>query len=308
MVAISSEIPQVYYVRIPDPDCKEALSKCQQVMVPVDEFKVQTALWSYDKDHNHVLDAADLRDDVAMAIPARAAQRLGEIVTGVQYLNNAAYKFMSPQAVVDFARAELAITKAYDTVQFLKSLPSQRLKARAEEVEYNAQDWAAIVARLGVGASAYGKQISAAHARLEQFVASAGLRDWKLAHHECTGGNMPACWNIRDAWVLDPTTVPFQLQQYIVTLAQKVAVISAFAAYGEIECEGWDCPSDAESSEPVDDHWHGPRVAVRMSDVDGKPTFLQLSSPFAWPTESGGYFYLPAALATTNFAATSFSK
>lgn len=305
-MASISKFPQVYYVRIPDPDCKETIAKCQQVMLPVDEFKVQTGLWSYDQDQNHVFDAADLRDDVAVAIPARAAQRLAEIVTGVQYLSNATYKFTSPQAIVDFTRAELAVTKAHDTVQFLQSLPSRKIDN--EEVEYNAQDWAAIVARLGVGGNAYADQIDAAHASVAHFVASAGLRDWKLAHSECTGGMMGSCWEVKDAWVLDPTSLSPQLQQHFVSLAQKLSVISVFATYREIECEGWDCPSNAESRSPGGSLWNGPRVAVRTSDVAGKPVFLQFSSPFGWSTDPDSYFYLPTPLAAAYFAVTSAAK
>lgn len=308
MATINFDFPQVYYVRVPDPDCKETLSKCQQVMLPVDGFAVQDALWKYDTNRNHVLDAADLSDDVAMAIPANAAQRLAEIVTGVQYLTNAAYKFPSPQAVIDFTRTDLAITKAYDTVQFLNSLPSRQFNERDLEVEYNAQDWTAIVARLGVGAKAYAEQLNAAHASFDQFVASAKVRDWKFEHSECSGGQFSSCWTVRDAWVFDPTLLSPQLQQQFASLAQKVAIISGFAAYGEIECDVGGCPANSESRSPRGDHFHGPRVAMRIADsADKKPVFLQLSAPFGMAAYTRD-FDLSEALSYMTFATTFSAK
>lgn len=299
-----SEYPQVFYVRIPDPDCKETLSQCQQVMVPVGDDNVQAALNAYDTDHNHVLDVNDIKADPASAIPAMAAARLAQIWVGTQYLSNSQHKLAGADAVVHWARASLAIDRAYATVEFLKSFNSRNIHDGfwGHEIEYNAADWEQIVKRLGVGGNGYVTDMRSAYDAIEAFTNSAKLYAHTFSHDDCRpiGG----CSRVTDAWVFDPTPLPEGLRSLFTAALAKLNTINAFAMDGEVECEGWSCPSNSESARPLAGCYHGPLIAMRMNDTaKGERVFLQMASPTGWPKD-----LLPYLLKDVAFIPTSVSK
>lgn len=311
--AASSEFKQVWEVRIPDPDCKSILPQfdpfCRNVVIPVRDSKVQSSLWKFDADHNHVLDAYDVSGDTDTRLSGGVAARLAQLLTGTQYADGGQLKFTTAESILNYARASIAIDRAHDTVQFLQGLPSHHVNSGhiSNEHEFNASDWEKIVTRLGVGGKGYADQVQAAYAGIEAFMESAKMLALTLTHNDCDPrGN---CRTVHDAWVIDPTPLPSGMREEFAHTLLKLAAVEAFALNDEIECEGSGCPSDSESPNPLDGHYHGGKIAMRMDDTaDGKVVFLQLSAPFKWSNTPNHTDYLPELLASMTFTPTSVSK
>lgn len=303
----------MWEVRIPDPDCKSILPQfdpfCRDVIIPVDDGKVQAGLRQFDSDHNHILDANDIFGDPATLVPGGAANRLAELLIGTQYIVGSKFKFPSRDAALDFVKSQIAVNRAYDTVQFLQGLKSHNINdgAASTEHEFNAADWEKIVSQLGVAGHGYAVQTQAAYISLEAFIASSKMVATTLAHDECA---RETCWTVVDAWIMDPTSFPGRMRGMIVDSIQKMAAINSFARYDEIECEGLNCPSNSESDHPLDKkQWHGNRIAIREDDTaKGEVQFLQLKAPESWSNTPDQVDYLPERLAYMTFTPTSVSK
>lgn len=280
----SSVLPQVNYVRIPDPDCKGPLSTCEHVMIPVDEQSLQSELWRWDHNHNGVLSADDIAGDPAMTVPNLAANRLAQLVVGSQYIVGSKTAFKSIDALLNVVRTTLAIDHAYTTVQWLNALPSKHINSSSisNEIEFNTGDWEKIVGRLGESGIGYTSQVNQASRLFQTGISQIpGVQYKKFDHGECFKDD---CTTYGVAIFIDPSAAPYGLQGLVTDWSRKMAAIYDFALNAEIECEGWNCPSQSESPQPYETVTHrGLLIGLRQDQgTDTQQSYLAFNTHFGW--------------------------
>lgn len=259
MAAISSNYPQVYYVRIPDPDCKQLLSKCDQVLVPVDDPRTQEALWQLDHNEDHVIDCDDLDIDTMTAIPHDASNRLARIFLATQQMHGSQKFFSSPESLLSWVKARAAVDRAYETVQWLRSLGSPP--------QYPPTAWQQIEGRLGASARDYTEQLMAAARAFDRAVASP---EYKLEKKNIIAGIGETSSHHGVAYLIDQRALSSTLQHYMnETLAKMIAVFE-FDRTGVIHCKGHDCPRTSREAQGLftkDVYVRGLMIIVRADDM-----------------------------------------
>lgn len=272
MATLSSKFSQVYYVRIPDPDCKEALSKCQQTLVPVEGLKAQGALWKYDNNQNNVLGADDLMSDPTMAIPQNASKKLADLLIASQQVTGNQSYFSSPESVLSWVKARLSVDRAYDTIQWLKSF-------RAGHV-YKPTEWSQIEGRLGSSAKGYTEQVTAA---ARTFATAISAPEHKMRPAYSYGGFGETTHLNGVSYILDQRSFSHSMRVYMDETLHKMVEIFEFDRTGGIKSSNFSVasPSDATGLFKTDPNIRGLMIVVRMDDMfSHTPSFKYFTTQY----------------------------
>lgn len=262
MTSINSDYRQVYYVRIPDPDCKQLLSKCHQVLVPVDDSKTQEALWQYDHNHDHVIGVDDLSINTMTAIPNDASNRLARLFIATHQTFGSQKFFSGPESLLSWVKASAAVDRAYETVQWLWSLGSPP--------QYSPTAWQQIEGRLGASSRGYTEQVMAAARAFDNAVSSP---EYKLEKQDIWSGVGETSSYHGVSYLIDQRALSPALQNHMnETLAKMIAIFEFDRRGGKdgLECRGRDCPQTSRGAPGIYAHaiqLRGLMIVVRTDDI-----------------------------------------
>lgn len=253
------QFPQVYYVRIPDPECKQLLAKCQQVLVPVDDPKTQEALCQFDRNHDHVLAGDDLSIDTMTAIPHDVSNTLARRLIATHQKFGSQRFFTSPESLLSWVKARAAVDQAYETIQWLGSLGSRP--------DYVPTAWQQIEGRLGTSARDYTEQVIAAS---RAFDAAVSFPEYKLDKVNILSGYGETSKHHGVSYLIDQRALSPALQLYMNETLAKMIAIFEFDRTDGIRCKGDDCPRTSREATGLHDnniHLRGLMIVVRTDDI-----------------------------------------
>lgn len=267
-----SKFPQVYYARIPDPDCEKPILKCRQTLVPVDSLKTQEALWKFDKNRDNILGAEDLLSDPTMEIPQNAAKKLADIVIATQHASGNQNYFSSPESLLSWARARISVDRAFDTILWLSSF-------RAGNV-YTSAEWSQIESHLGVSAKGYTDQVVAA-ARTFAKAVSAPEHKKRVTHGVGGVGETSHLNGI--SYLIDQRSFSQSLRVYMDETIAKMAAIFEFDRTGGIKRSNsfWSQTGRAAGLFRTDPNIRGLMIVVRIDDTfNHTPNFKYFTTQY----------------------------
>ncbi|PIR19860.1 MAG: hypothetical protein COV45_09415 [Deltaproteobacteria bacterium CG11_big_fil_rev_8_21_14_0_20_47_16] len=248
---LSTTYPQVWHVRIPDPACTKPLSQCQSVAIPIQDPQVQTQLWSYDLNGDNVLDWRDLEKSYSAngAIHQLSAQWIS-----AQNAVGSASLFKSEKVVIDWARFDMAVHAAYNSVQDVDSLQSHHVDEGFwnSEHQFNANDWQTLTRVYGANAELLVSQMQDAYTTLWSFTKSAGLFSNEIVSIKGIA--------VDRKYIVDPAPLPAGMRQEFTALLNRMSKIDAFYGANLFMCVGKNCPVNSTSTRPLVNHSHNGQI------------------------------------------------
>ncbi len=274
--------PAVYYLRIPTSDMPDLNSEC--VLVPVEDPKVQEALWAYDKNHDNVLGQEDVMDapekmrGIAAidGVPTQA-QRIAELYVGTQLVIGTNRFFSSPDQLIRYAFAVKRVDQAYEKMQSIKDLPAYKNRQDqfgTDHVTLSSSKW---------------KQIDQSFSLDPVMLALYYFRNWantntnlntKFAYQPDEESKQQDSGNLY--YIVQPWDAPRGVQQQLVTTAQRLSAVVAFAKKTQLECTDAQCVAGADSESHIGEYRH---TSYSWHHLKGIAILLQTNTEhLSWAT------------------------